>query len=308
MRLLWISAATFILLAASILAFPKNQKLLVENSAFEKIPEVKTQTLPVIAEGTSFPLVSAQAAVAVDLTTGTTLYDKNSREKYLPASTTKIITAITALDFYPQDLVIEVGKVKVEGQKMGLVEGEKIRVIDLLYGLLMYSANDAAEVLAANFPGGRDLFIISMNLKAQQYGLVDSYFTNPSGLDGTTQVTTALDLVKISEAAMKNPTFAKIVGTRELTVKSVDGLNAHRLTNINRLVGEVEGVLGVKTGWTEEARENLVTYLERDGKKIMIVVLGSQDRFGETKELIEWMFSSYEWKEVPLSQGVNYSP
>ena len=301
MRLLWISAATFVLLTAFILAFPKNQRLLVENSASEKIPEVKTQILPVITEGTSFPLISAQAAVAIDLTTRTTLYDKNSSEKYLPASTTKIITALTAMDFYPQNLVLEIGKVKVEGQKMGLVEGEKIRVIDLLYGLLIYSANDAAEVLAANFPGGRELFITAMNLKAQQYGLVDSYFTNPSGLDGTTQVTTALDLATISEAAMKNPTFAAIVGTKTQTVKSTNGLIAHKLTNINRLVGEVDGVLGVKTGWTEEARENLVTYIERDGKKIMIVVLGSQDRFGETKELINWIFSNYEWKEVPLS-------
>ena len=301
MRLFWISAATFVLLSVIILAFPRPPRLLVENAASEKIPEVKTQILPVIAEGTSFPLVSAQAAVAVDLVNRATLYEKNSSEKFLPASTTKIITALTAMDFYPQDLVIEVGKLRVEGQKMGLVEGEKIRVLDLLYGLLIYSANDAAEALAANFPGGRDLFITSMNLKAKQHGLNDSYFTNPSGLDGSTQVTTALDLVKISEAAMKNPTFATIVGTRQLTVKSVDGAFSHELTNINRLVGEVDGVLGVKTGWTEEARENLVTYLERDGRKIMIVVLGSQDRFGETKELIEWIFSNYEWKEVPLS-------
>jgi len=301
MRLLWISAATFILLSVFILVFPKTPEFLVDNTASEKIPEVKTQILPVIAEGTSFPLISAQAAVAVDLANRATLYEKNSSEKFLPASTTKIITALTAMDFYPQDLVIEVGKVRVEGQKMGLVEGEKIRVLDLLYGLLIYSANDAAEALAANFPGGRDLFITSMNLKAKQHGLADSYFTNPSGLDGSTQVTTALDLVKISEAAMKNPTFAKIVGTRQLTVKSVDGAFSHRLTNINKLVGEVDGVLGVKTGWTEEARENLVTYMERDGRRIMIVVLGSQDRFGETKELIEWIFSNYEWKEVPLS-------
>jgi D-alanyl-D-alanine carboxypeptidase len=157
--------------------------------------------------------------------------------------------------------------------------------------------------LAANYPGGRDLFITAMNLKAKQYGLNDSYFTNPSGLDGNTQVTTALDLAKISEEAMKKPIFAQIVGTKALTVKSVEGGFSHKLTNINRLVGEVEGVLGVKTGWTEEARENLVTYLERDGKKIMIVVLGSQDRFGETKELINWIFANYEWKEVPLLQG-----
>jgi D-alanyl-D-alanine carboxypeptidase len=303
MRLLWISAATFVFLSAFILAYPRQKELLIQNVASQKAPEPKTQILPVISEGTPFPLVSAQAAVAIDLVSRATLYEKNSREKFLPASTTKIITALTAMDYYPQDLVLEVGRLNVEGQKMGLIAGEKIRVLDLLYGLLIFSANDAAEVLAANFPGGRDLFITAMNLKAEEYGLKDSFFTNPSGLDGNSQVTTALDLVKISEGAMKNPTFAKIVGTRELTVSSIDGLISHKLANINRLVGEVDGVLGVKTGWTEEARENLVTYLERDGKKIMIVVLGSQDRFGETKELIDWIFANYEWRQVPLSQG-----
>ena len=298
MRLLWISATTFVLIATVILAFPKSPDFIVKDSLQEAKQEIKTKILPVISEDASFPLVSAQAAVAVDLDNRTTLYEKNSNEKFLPASTTKIITALTAMDFYPPELVLEVGNLRIEGQKMDLVEGEKIRVIDLLYGLLIYSANDAAEVLAANFPGGRDFFITSMNLKARQYGLKDSYFTNPSGLDGTTQVTTALDLEKISEAAMKNATFAKIVGTKQMTVKSADGLISHRLTNINRLVGEVDGVLGVKTGWTENARENLVTYIERDNRKIMIALLGSQDRFGETKELIDWIFSSYSWKEV----------
>lgn len=298
MRLLWISAATFILIAVNLVAFPKKASLLVQNFSQENNPEVQTRVLPVISPDSTFPLLSAQAVVAIDLETRTTLYEKNSSAPFLPASTTKIVTALTAMDFYPPDLVLEVGKVSVEGQKMKLVEGEKLRVIDLLYGLLIYSANDAAEVLAANFPGGRDFFVTSMNLKAKKYGLENSYFTNPSGLDGASQVTTALDLAKISEIAMQNPTFAKIVATKQITLNSLDGKNSHKLTNINELIGSVDGVLGVKTGWTEEARENLVTYLERDSKRIMIVVLGSQDRFGETKELIDWIFANYEWKEV----------
>jgi D-alanyl-D-alanine carboxypeptidase (penicillin-binding protein 5/6) len=303
MRLLWISAATFILLVVNLFGFPKNPPVYVQNSSQDKVLDVKTQVLPVIAPDSTFPLLSAQAVLAMDLETGTMLYEKNSSSPFLPASTTKIVTALTAMDFYPPDLVLEVGKVSVEGQKMRLVEGEKLRVIDLLYGLLIFSANDAAEVLAANFPGGRDFFVTSMNLQAKKYGLNNSYFTNPSGLDGPLQVTTATDLARISEIAMLNPTFAKIVGTKQVTLTSVDGKNSHPLTNINELIGNVDGVLGVKTGWTEEARENLVTYLERDGKKIMIVVLGSQDRFGETKELIDWIFANYEWKEVSFSQG-----
>jgi len=99
---------------------------------------------------------------------------------------------------------------------------------------------------------------------------------------------------------MKNPEFANIVGTKEITVKSIDGKIVHKLANVNQLLGKVPGVLGVKTGWTESARENLVTYIERDNHKIMIAVLGSQDRFGETKELINWIFANYSWQEVRL--------
>lgn len=278
--------------------FPRRE--VVVQTSIQEEKTVKTQILPEIAANATFPILSAQAVLALDTETGSTLYEKNSSGSLLPASTTKIVTALTAMDYYPDNLVLEVGKVKIVGQKMGLLEGEKIRVIDLLYGLLVFSANDAAEVLAANFPGGRDLFVTAMNLKASQLGVKDSFFTNPSGLDGNFQVTTARDLAKISENAMQNSTFARIVGTKQITVKSVDGKFAHRLSNINKLVGEVPGVLGVKTGWTENARENLVTYLERDGRKVMVVVLGSQDRFGETKELIDWIFASYEWKEVPL--------
>jgi len=299
MRLLWFSAAAVIIIITCLMGFFPRREVVVQTSIQEE-KTVKTQILPEIAANATFPILSAQAVLALDTETGSTLYEKNSSGSLLPASTTKIVTALTAMDYYPDNLVLEVGKVKIVGQKMGLLEGEKIRVIDLLYGLLVFSANDAAEVLAANFPGGRDLFVTAMNLKASQLGVKDSFFTNPSGLDGNFQVTTARDLAKISENAMQNSTFARIVGTKQITVKSVDGKFAHRLSNINKLVGEVPGVLGVKTGWTENARENLVTYLERDGRKVMVVVLGSQDRFGETKELIDWIFASYEWKEVPL--------
>ena len=101
---------------------------------------------------------------------------------------------------------------------------------------------------------------------------------------------------------MKNPLFSQIVGTKEKVVESYDGKIKHKLVNINELVGKVEGVLGVKTGWTQDARENLVTYIERDGSRVMIVLLASQDRFGETRELIDWIFENYEWREVTYPQ------
>ena len=97
---------------------------------------------------------------------------------------------------------------------------------------------------------------------------------------------------------MRDPVFARMVGTKQITFKDVSGKFSYNLRNINELLGNVPGVMGVKTGWTENARENLVTYIERDNHKVMIAVLGSQDRFGETKELIDWIFTNYEWQEV----------
>jgi D-alanyl-D-alanine carboxypeptidase len=254
--------------------------------------------IPILADGAGFPVISAQAALAVDLSSGISLYEKNPDSPLLPASTTKIVTALVALDTYPLNNVLKVGRLTIDGQRMGLSFGEEMRVEDLLYGLLVYSANDAAEVLAQGYPGGRAAFIEAMNTKASELSLENTKFYNPSGVDGNGHVTTARDLIRVSEVAMKNPEFAKIVGTKELVVKSVDGRIAHRLTNINTLLGKIPGVMGVKTGWTENARENLVTYIERDGHKIMIAILGSQDRFGETTELINWIFANYNWQEV----------
>jgi D-alanyl-D-alanine carboxypeptidase len=253
---------------------------------------------PVLAADSSFPVLSAQGALAVDLDSGVSLYEKNPDAKLLPASTTKIVTALVSLDSYSLDQVITVGKINVDGQKMGLFSGEQITVENLLYGLLVYSANDAAETLANNYPGGYDAFILAMNTKATDLSMANSHFDNPVGLDTDDQHSTAKDLVRASEVAMRIPEFAKIVGTKSVSFMDVTGNVKYNLKNINELLGAVPGVLGVKTGWTENARENLVTYIERDGHKVMIAVLGSQDRFGETKELIDWIFTNYQWQEV----------
>lgn len=306
MKLLYLSLLSFLFIATSALALSIDSK---SNPREQIISFDKFYTpIPTIKGEPSFPVISAQAVLAVDVDSGISLYEKNPDKPLLPASTTKIITALTAMDYYPKDQVLTVGRVRVDGQKMGLVYGEKIKSEDLLYGLLVYSANDAAEVLADNFPGGRNLFVSAMNLKARQLHLDNSKFTNPTGLDGGDLVSTARDLIRVSEVAMKNPSFARIVGTKAITVKSVDGKIVHKLTNINELLGKVAGVEGVKTGWTEEARENLVTYIDRDNHKIMIALLGSQDRFGETKELIDWIFGNYTWEPVKFSgkTAVNY--
>ncbi len=301
-KFLYLVLLSFVFVAASTITISASEGLFEKdiNQTIEEILNIKKvfSPLPVLAKDAAFPILSAQAVLALDADSGVALFEKNSESPVLPASTTKIITALVALDAYPLEEVITVGKVSVEGQKMRLIKGEKITVENLLYGLLVYSANDAAEVLAEDFPGGREAFINAMNEKAKELHLENTKFYNPTGLDGNGHVTTAKDLLRISKVAMQNPVFAQIVSTKEKTVKSEDERITHYLTNINELLGKVPGVMGIKTGWTENARENLVTYVERDNHKIYLAVLGSQDRFGETKELIDWIFAHYTWKEV----------
>lgn len=255
---------------------------------------------PVLKTDANFPILSAQGVIATDLDSGVTLYEKNPDVKLLPASTTKIITALVTLEVYSPDQIITVPKgINIDGQKMGLYPGEQMSVINLLYGLLVYSANDAAMTLAINYPsGGYDAFIAAMNQKAAALSMFNTNFSNPVGLDTQGQATTAKDLLRASEVAMRIPKFADIVGTKSILLTDVSGKNIYNLKNVNKLLENTPGVMGVKTGWTENARENLVTYLERDNHKLMIVVLGSQDRFGETKELINWIFANYDWQNV----------
>ncbi len=273
-------------------------KFVEKLSAVAEEPK-KFPPIPVLSGSSSFPVISAEGVFAVDLGSGVPLYEKDPDSPLLPASTTKIITALVAMDYFNLDSVLTIPReVVVDGQKMGLIPGEQMKVENILYGLLVYSANDAAETLAFNYPGGYNSFVLAMNDKAKSLSMDNSHFANPVGLDEDMQRSTARDLVRASEVAMRNPEFAKIVGTKQITITDVSGKNVYNLTNINELLGSVPGVMGVKTGWTENARENLVTYIERDGHKIMIAVLGSQDRFGETKELIDWIFANYKWQEV----------
>lgn len=303
MKIIWLSFLTFVIVVTSVLTTSNisHENVFVDNQVLSASSSVQARLIKVPYIMTdSFPVFSAQAVLAVDLDSDAVLYEKNPDLPLLPASTTKIVTALVAMDNYSPNTVVTINNIEKIGQSMNLVTGEEISVDSLLRGLLIASANDAAEALAHDFPGGRSAFIQKMNKKAEDLNLENTYFINPSGLDAIGHISTASDLVRVSEVAMELPYFAEIVGTKETLVSSVDGNFKHNLVNINELLGQVDGVLGVKTGWTENARENLVTYIERDGRRLMLAVLGSQDRFGETKELIEWIYGSYRWQEVTI--------
>ncbi|MDO8638989.1 MAG: D-alanyl-D-alanine carboxypeptidase, partial [Candidatus Daviesbacteria bacterium] len=165
----------------------------------------------------------------------------------------------------------------------------------LLYGMLLNSGNDAAYTIAQNYSGGLDAFVVAMNNKAISLGLLNTHFTNPAGFDSLGHYSSAEDLAKIATIAIENPQLSRVVSTKETSVASIDKSTIHSLKNLNKLLDE-PGVLGIKTGTTPLARENLVGLVERNGHKILTVVLGSNDRFGETNKLLDWTYSNFVWK------------
>ena len=249
--------------------------------------------LPRIEEssGLKKPEISARAALLYDLTTKKTLFEKGSKEKLPIASLTKIMTAIIALENPQKDNRYLVIKQDLVGENsMGLTEGEVFTLEELLYGLMLASGNDAAEVLARNYSFGREGFVKAMNDKAKSLGLLDTHFTNPSGLEGDgDQYSSAYDLFVISNYAISNfPLFQKVVSTFQYTIPYSKDHKEFYLENETNLLTSYQGVKGVKDGYTPEAGLCLVTYLEHGGHRIIGVLLGSDDRRGEMKELLDY--------------------
>ena len=205
------------------------------------------------------------------------------------------MTALVSFHTYKLTDVVTVHSPVSEGRIMDLYEGEQITVENLLYGTLIHSANDAAFALADFHPGGRAGFVNSMNQKAKELNLINTHFSDPAGFDNEKQYSTASDLAVLTLTALANDTIAHIVSIPTITISDANFVTFHKLSNVNELLGTMPGVAGVKTGWTENAKENLITLTKREGNEIIIVVLGSDDRFGETILLTDWTFNNYSW-------------
>lgn len=237
------------------------------------------------------PEVSARASLIYDLTTNKVIYQKNIKEKLPMASLTKIMTAIIALENQKKDDKYKVTKKDLIGEaSMGLSQGEILSLKELLYGLILHSGNDAAETLANNFPGGRKKFIEAMNNKVKALGLSDTNFTNPTGLEGDgKQYTTAYDLLVITRYAVLNfSLFSEVVSTFDYNIPQTKTHKAYFLENETNLLTSYPGVKGVKTGYTPEAGLCLVTYLDYGGHKIIGILLGSDNRRQEMKDLLDY--------------------
>lgn len=247
-------------------------------------------------QGITPPQFSALGVLAIDVDSGKILYEKNMHGRLSPASTTKMMTALVAVEYFkPADILVVTAEALVGGSTMGLNVGEKLTFRSLLYGMLLNSGNDAAYTIAANYPGGLDNFVLMMNKKAQELGLQNTNFQNPAGFDGLSHYSSPWDLSKIAQAVVANPQLAKAVSTKETEVTSMDKTSDHSLKNLNQLLTE-PGVIGIKTGFTEKSGENLVLLVDRDDHKTLSVILGSQDRFGESKALIDWVYNNFKWQ------------
>lgn len=236
------------------------------------------------------PVITAKSALIYDLKDQKVLFSKNPRERLPMASLTKIMTAIVAIESLKKDdQYIVAGGDLVGENSMGLSLGEKLSLEELLYGLILTSANDAAETIAGNFPKGRAQFIIAMNNKTKALGLSETHFTNPTGLEGDgDQYTTAYDLLVMTNYALKLPLFERVVRTVNYGIPYSEDHKEFYLENETNLLTSYPGVVGVKDGYTPEAGLCLATYLNYKGHKIIGILLGSDNRRQEMKDLLDY--------------------
>lgn len=267
----------------------------VPQKSNESILGIQKINLPPASANLTPPTLTAKSVLVEDLGTGTIIYQKDASQRLPIASTTKIMTALVASEYFQPNSVLTVESDNIPGSKVGLMVGENLTLRSLLYGLLLNSGNDAAYALAENYPGGLLNFISAMNKKAAELGLNNTHFDNPAGFDNPSHYSSAYDLAKMSKEAIKNSQLSRIFATKQTLVVSVDQKYHHQLLNLNKLLSEIPGVLGVKTGKTDLAKENFVGLVERDGHRILTVVLGSDDRFRETTKLIDWTYSNFTW-------------
>lgn len=241
------------------------------------------------------PHITAKSVLMYDLNSNKTLFERNAKEKMPMASLTKIMTAIIAFENKkPTDRYVVDPEAIVGEDSMGVSADEVFTLNELLYGLMLPSGNDAAEVLSRNFAGGREAFIQAMNDKAKALGLTDTNFTNPSGLQGDgDQHTTAYDLLVITRYAIEHfPEFVEITSTYEHHLPEDHRHKEFYLYNETNLLTSYEGVKGVKTGYTPEAGLCLVTYLDYKGQRVIGILLNSESRREEMKALLDYSLKS----------------
>lgn len=245
--------------------------------------------------GANPPNIGAKAGILMDVNSCRVLYKKNIYEKRPMASTTKIMTAIIALENGDLDEIITISKkaASTEGSSIWLEPGERLTLEELLYGLMLNSGNDAAVAIAEHIGGSVEGFSKLMNNKAREIGAINTNFTNPHGLPDDRHYTTVFDLALIARYALTNPDFKKIVSTQKKTITWYGKEWDRQLYNKNKLLWQFEGADGIKTGYTRKAGRCLVASATRNHWQLLSVVLASPSIFDESKALLEYGFNNY---------------
>ena len=253
-------------------------------------PGIKPQntlTLPAVMTE-----IEAEAAIVIVAKDKRVLFGKKPDSIMYPASTTKIMTLITALEAGNLDtpVIVSPQAAACEGSSLELSNGDKLTLREALYGMMLVSGNDAAEAIAENVAGSIPEFVHMMNSTAEKIGAHRTHFSNPHGLpDPINHYTTAYDLALITAYGMQNPVFAKVVGTSEHDVRFLDG-HKHHVSNTNKLLRLYPGADGVKTGFTNDAGECLVASATRNNVQLIAVVLNSENRWDDAAKLLDYGF------------------
>ena len=238
--------------------------------------------------------LSAQSAVLIDARDGRVLYEKDADTPRPMASTTKIMTAVVALESCNVNEIIEIADeaVGVEGSSIYLQKGERMTLLELLYALLLQSANDAAVAIAVGVGGCVGNFADMMNEKAMSLGLTSTHFENPNGLDADGHVTTARELALLTAYALKNPTFAEIVATYKRKISGPDG-TVRLVVNHNKLLNMYDGCVGVKTGFTKKSGRCLVSAACRESLTLVSVTLSAPDDWRDHTAMLNYGYENY---------------
>ncbi|RJR26585.1 D-alanyl-D-alanine carboxypeptidase [candidate division WWE3 bacterium] len=254
--------------------------------------------IPIMVNDIRFPQITADAVLIVDRNNKKTLFEQNSSTRLASASTTKLMTALIAMEIYDLEDLVTISEecASIDSTRAGLPAGTEYRVRDLLNAMLVSSAGDAACALSES-KVNTDEFLYKMNQKAYQLKMDSTFFTNAIGLDGYNRAhfSNASDLYKLTVAAMANKTISGIVKTKEYSIKSTDESYIGSLTTTNQLLWEIPQTVGVKTGTTVEAGQVLIYEYRDEQKDVVIIVMGSEDRFSDTRSLLNWAFASYSW-------------
>ncbi len=246
-------------------------------------------TITLLTGARALPTLSCQSACVVEVDTGRVLYAHRANIQLPMASTTKIMTALLVIEAGDLDRVVTVSKqaVGVEGSSLYLKNGEQFTRKSLLYALMLVSGNDVAVALAIDTAGSVDDFVALMNGRASKIGAMNTHFANPHGLPADDHYTTAKDLTLIAAVAMRNPTFCEIVQTKTVVIDPQTEGTRRTLQNKNKLLWQFDGATGIKTGYTKAAGRCLAGAAERDGKRVVAVVLNAPDMWDDIAALMD---------------------